>query len=522
MNSTAPFLNSTTASTGADLDIARSPINWAFVPVLVFVTLLAALLSGTTLGIMSLDVTYLRVLTESGTAGERRRAAAILRCPDGSQSLGFVDAVLITAVAVGSLILVLALINSYIPAIRNATLPHTKDFLTPAIISNLYGAFFIDIVGQLIIPPRILKVAFRVMPLIYPIMGIMAIPSFLPAMGMRLGQRWSSARRAEEGILPNRSLWTFIKYHEEGENYGGRLWKETSQCMRGALELQEKYAEDAITAWSDVKKIRLSDPVTPEFVDRLKTWACSGVIVVDDVQNTPDGEALERAVGFLHLRELLAVTDRYDELPLVSNLNLYPIVIIPEDYPLPDLLNIFFNGKSRIAVVVPSRRKKPAPPIQHNLFPIYGPHEVGRNNDQTHEYRELVGREVEWTDELLELAKSRPSAERRRFAVTNTSHQEPLGIITADDLINLLVMENGRDEVGYYRGDALRPAASMWGPDVLHNIRTMPAKRRRGLSMMARGGAAGISPGGVPAAFAAGRLGAAGRAGVAIGAGHMG
>ncbi len=219
-----------------------------------------------------------------------------------SHTMNFVDAVLIVAIIVGSMICAMTLVNSYIPVIRNATLPHTKDYISPAIISNLYAAFFIDILGQLLIPPRILKVAFHAMPLIYPLMGIFAIPAILPTMAIRCGRKWFGGRRAEEGILPNRSLWTFIKYHEEDENYGGRLWKETSECMRGALELQEKYAEDAMTAWADIKKIRLSDPVTPEFTERIKASACSRIIVVENVRSTPDGEAHERVVGFLHIK----------------------------------------------------------------------------------------------------------------------------------------------------------------------------------------------------------------------------
>ncbi len=173
-----------------------------------------------------------------------------------------------------------------------------------------------------------------------------------------------------------------------------------------------------------------------------------------------------------------------------------------------------------IAVVVPSRRQKLPGPIKNNLFPIYGPHQVGRSNEHQHEYRALVGREIEWTDELLESMQSSPYKQCRRFALTDIPHRKPIGIITADDIINTLVMESGRDEAGYYKGDKPKPAASMWGLDVLHEIKTMPAKKRRGLSkaVLAGAGGGGMGPaGGVAGAFAAGRLGAAGRAGVAIG-----
>ena len=79
MNATAPWINTTTITTTSKQGKPTPIVNWGFAPLLIGATLLAALLSGTTLGIMSLDLTYLRVLSESGTTGERRRATAILR-----------------------------------------------------------------------------------------------------------------------------------------------------------------------------------------------------------------------------------------------------------------------------------------------------------------------------------------------------------------------------------------------------------------------------------------------------------
>ncbi|KAI9778223.1 MAG: hypothetical protein M1835_004983 [Candelina submexicana] len=386
-------------------------IAWSSLLLLVATTMGAALLSGTTLGIMSLDLTYLRVMKSSGTRGQRRYAQAILRVRQYPNWL------------LCSLILVSALLNSWIPIIRNNALPHTRDFLSPNIISNLYGAFFIDMVGQLLVRQRSLKIAFRVMPLIFPIMGIMAIPSFLPSVAMKYWQKWFSAGAAEDGILSNNSLWTFIRHHEEDANFGGMLWEETSLYMRGALELQGKYARDAMTAWAHVKKIRLGESVTSEFVGRVKAWACSPIIVVANVQHTSNGEAPQRVMGYLHIRELLGVNERYDWPPFVKNLDLRPIVMIPEDYPLPYLLKLFL-GKPRdsIAIVVHSHRKK-----------------LGPNQAMTSSYRAILAREVERTDELLGYMKNRHPRERRRPALTDAPYREPLGIITAIDVTRMLV-----------------------------------------------------------------------------------
>jgi metal transporter CNNM len=144
------------------------------------------------------------------------------------------------------------------------------------------------------------------------------------------------SQKDEYGVFNNDDLGCLIKYHERSEKNGGKLGRDASRIMLGALNLdsknvggeirtvprpssdeKERDAEKAdlvvvqgmIVQWHMVKTIDINEKVDKEFIKKVRMWSYSRIPVIGESQEGENKEAAElsgwngrKIFGFLHIK----------------------------------------------------------------------------------------------------------------------------------------------------------------------------------------------------------------------------
>lgn len=283
--------------------------------------LFAGLMSGLTLGLMSLSLVDLEVLAKSGTPKDRKYAEKILPVVK-RQHLLLCTLLICNAAAMEALPIFLdSLITAWGAILISVTLILLFGEIIPQSVCTRHGLA----IGAKVSPVvRVLVVI--CFPVAYPISKL---------LDYLLGHEHVALfRRAE--------LKTLVNFHGNEAGKGGELTHDETTIIAGALELSEKTASDAMTPISDTFSIDINAKLDRELMNIILEKGHSRIPVYY--------EQPTNIIGLILVKNLLTVhTD--EELP-VKSVTIRRIPKVAESLPLYDILNEFQKGHSHMAVVV--------------------------------------------------------------------------------------------------------------------------------------------------------------------------
>ncbi|KAF2320745.1 hypothetical protein GH714_030481 [Hevea brasiliensis] len=294
-----------------------------FIDVLIIVLLVmfAGLMSGLTLGLMSMSIVDLEVLAQSGTPKDRKHAAKILPVVK-NQHLLLCTLLICNAAAMEALPIFLDnLVTAWGAILISVTLILVFGEIIPQSVCSRYGLA----IGATVAPfVRVLMwVCF---PVAYPISKLL---DFLLGHG-----HVALFRRAE--------LKTLVNFHGNEAGKGGELTHDETTIIAGALELSEKTVGDAMTPISETFAIDINAKLDKYLMNLVLEKGHSRVPVYH--------EQPTNIIGLILVKNLLTIHPE-DETP-VKNVTIRRIPRVLESLPLYDILNEFQKGHSHMAVVV--------------------------------------------------------------------------------------------------------------------------------------------------------------------------
>ncbi|KAI4317745.1 hypothetical protein L6164_025590 [Bauhinia variegata] len=381
--------------------------------------LFAGIMSGLTLGLMSLGLVDLEILQQSGSPAEKKQAAAILPVVKKQHHL-LVTLLLCNAAAMEALPIYLdKLFNQYVAIILSVTFVLFFGEVIPQAICTRYGlavgANFVRLVQILMI---------ICYPIAYPIGKI---------LDWALGHNEALFRRAQ--------LKALVSIHSQEAGKGGELTHDETTIISGALDLTEKNAEEAMT------------PIESTFslaVNSKLDWEAMGKIIARGHSRVPvySGNP-KNIIGLLLVKSLLTVRPE-TETP-VGAVSIRRIPRVPADMPLYDILNEFQKGSSHMAAVVKTKGKAKTPPIVVK-------HEQNKTNGgDSHLTTPLLQKHHENSESVVvDVEKPlRPASMKTTLAANGPFSEdiedgEVIGIITLEDVFEELLQEEIVDETDEY------------------------------------------------------------------------
>ncbi|KAJ2719288.1 hypothetical protein GGI07_005305 [Coemansia sp. Benny D115] len=411
--------------------------------VCVLLVLIGGLLSGLTLGLMSLDEMNLNILATSGTPMQQLYAKRIQPIRKNGHWL------LVT------LLLGNTIVNETLPIIMHTVLG--GGGVTAVIVSTAAIVLFGEIIPQSICahygltigamfayPVRLLQYALA--PLAYPIALLLDA-----VLGASHGATYKKAQLKELVSMSDSA-------------HGGSLSTDEITIIRGALDLSEKRVANVMTDLRNVFMVDLDMHLDRALLTEILKRGYSRVPVYHTCR--------EHIVGVLLVKSLILL-DPDDAVP-VRDTHIAPVPIVTTDTSLYDILNAFQEGGSHMAVVV-------GMPVPEDSRCALG---IGAS----------LSSETTLVDESAALLSDATTTDHRmlpNYLVAKTQHKDldsyvPIGIITLEDVIEELIQEEIIDETDEFvdirrRIRVVRAAQTM--------LAELPAAKRqisRGLAFSAR------------------------------------
>ncbi|GMN34230.1 hypothetical protein TIFTF001_004576 [Ficus carica] len=421
--------------------------------IIAVLVLFAGLMSGLTLGLMSLSLVDLEVLAKSGTNKDRLHAGALGSCLT-LLALGWYDAPcprrkILPVVRKQHLLLCTLLICN---AAAMEALPIFLDSLVTAWVAILISVTLILLFGE-IIPQAVcsrygLAVGAAVAPFVRVLVCI-CFPVAYPIsklLDYLLGEGHDALfRRAE--------LKTLVDFHGNEAGKGGELSRDETMIIAGALELTEKTASDAMTPISETFAVDINAKLDRKLMKVILEKGHSRVPVYH--------EQPRNIIGLVLVKNLLTIHPD-NEVP-VKRVAIRKIPRVPETMPLYDILNEFQKGHSHMAVVVTQKNdmEKPAATIPDNVRDV----RVDINREaHSHERTLKADRSLKKLKSLSKEAKVNRGSKGKKWSKdfesdflhidedplpTLNEEGEAIGIITLEDVIEELLQEEIYDETDH-------------------------------------------------------------------------
>ncbi|XP_050870514.1 DUF21 domain-containing protein At4g14240 [Lathyrus oleraceus] len=414
----------------ANESIPFGSIKWiVYAGICGFLVLFAGIMSGLTLGLMSLSLVDLEILERSGSHSEKKQAAIILPVVKKQHQL-LVTLLLCNAVAMEALPIYLdKLFNQFLAIILSVTFVLFFGEVIPQAICSRYGLAVGANFAWLV---RILMVVCY--PVSYPVGKV---------LDYLLGHDEALFRRAQ--------LKALVSIHGKEAGKGGELTHDETTIISGALDLTEKTAEEAMT------------PIESTFsldVNSKLDWEAMGKILARGHSRVPvfSGNP-KNVIGLLLVKNLLTVRPE-TETP-VSAVSIRRIPRVPSDMPLYDILNEFQKGSSHMAAVVKAKGKGKETPqiIEEEKFDAKK--SGGRDSQLTTPLlqkqdikSENVVVDIETPSKLPSISKQtglpRSDVTLNSPSSENIDDGEVIGIITLEDVFEELLQEEIVDETDEY------------------------------------------------------------------------
>ncbi|KAL5561641.1 hypothetical protein UlMin_031388 [Ulmus minor] len=423
------------ASTG-DLVLRSDDIEfgnpWWFVyaGVSCLLVLFAGIMSGLTLGLMSLNLVEVEILQRSGTSTEKKQAAAIQPVVQKQHQL-LVTLLLCNACAMEALPITLdKIFHPFVAVLLSVTFVLAFGEVIPQAICSRYG---LAVGANFVWLVRILMIICY--PIAYPIGKI------LDAV---LGHGDALFRRAQ--------LKALVSIHGQEAGKGGELTHDETTIISGALDLTLKTAEEAMTPIESTFSLDVNSKLDWEAIGKILARGHSRVPVYS---GNP-----KNIIGLLLVKSLLTV--RAETETPVSAVSIRRIPRVPADMPLYDILNEFQKGSSHMAAVVKvkGKDKNPKPTFDG------GKHEEYTVTDAKSDLTTpLLAKNDDKTGSIvvdIEKAPRPPLINKQTIqqngvttnGFTNVSEDiedgEVIGIITLEDVFEELLQEEIVDETDVY------------------------------------------------------------------------
>ncbi|KAL3531365.1 hypothetical protein ACH5RR_010687 [Cinchona calisaya] len=395
-----------------------------------FLVLFAGIMSGLTLGLMSLGLVELEILQRSGTPTEKIQAAIILPVVQKQHQL-LVTLLLCNAAAMEALPIYLdKIFHPVVAVVLSVTFVLLFGEIIPQAICSKYGLAVGANFAWLV---RILMII--CFPIAYPIGKI------LDAV---LGHHDALFRRAQ--------LKALVSIHSQEAGKGGELTHDETTIISGALDLTEKTAEEAMTPIESTFSLDVNSKLDWEAIGKILARGHSRVPVY---AGNP-----KNIIGLLLVKSLLTV--RAETETPVSSVSIRRIPRVPADMPLYDILNEFQKGSSHMAAVVRIKGKdsNPQPPGEGEKV---GENKVNRVDSQL--TTPLLHKVDKKSDSILinvDKSLSHMTIDKSPFkqngAMPNSlihlpediEDGEVIGIITLEDVFEELLQEEIVDETDVY------------------------------------------------------------------------
>lgn len=289
--------------------------------VIAFLVLFAGLMSGLTLGLMSLSLVDLEVLTKSGTPKDRKHAEKIMPVVK-NQHLLLCTLLICNSAAMEALPIFLdSVVSAWGAILISVTLILLFGEIIPQSVCSRYGLA----IGASV-TPVVRVLLFICFPIAYPISKLL---DYLLGKG-----HVALFRRAE--------LKTLVNLHGNEAGKGGELTHDETTIIAGALELTEKKVKDVMTPLSHTFSIDINAKMDRELMGMIMDKGHSRVPVY---YGRPTN-----IIGLILVKNLLALNPA-DEVS-VRSVTIRKIPRVHEDMPLYDILNEFQKGHSHMSVVI--------------------------------------------------------------------------------------------------------------------------------------------------------------------------
>ncbi|CDP16907.1 unnamed protein product [Coffea canephora] len=401
--------------------------------VVIILMLFAGLMNGLTLGYMSMNLVDLEVLVKSGASKSRLYARRILSLVKRRHLL------------LCTLLISKAFAVEALPIFLHHLIPETATIL----ISSALILIFSEIIPHSVCSKHGLVAGAAMAPAVHLLVWI-CFPAAYPIsklLDFLLGRgRIALYRRAE--------LKTLVDLHGNQAGKGGDLSHHEVSIIKGALELTEKTAKDAMTPASEIFSVDINAKLDRDLLNLILVKGHSRVPVYHDHPS--------HIIGLILVKNLLTMNPA-EEVP-VKNITIRSIPRVPETMLLVELLNQFQRGLSHMAVVTRPRTgkfEKPAfrPPDNEREIRL---EVLGQSL--------LGGRSFKRSLRMLKTLPGNDNVSRRRNSrsrrwsgeshpeilnisdnplLTVPEEEEVVGIITMEDVIEELLKEDIYDEMDH-------------------------------------------------------------------------
>lgn len=297
----------------------------------VVLVLFAGLMSGLTLGLMSLDAVELEVLKRSGSPTERKHAAAIIPVVHNQHFL-LVTLLLCNAGAMEALPIFLDRLANPVAAV---------------LISVTAVLFFGEIIPQAICSKYGLAIGAYCSWFVRALM-MLCSPLAWPLgklLDLMLGQEHTAMFRRTQ-------LKALVDMHGRHTGLGGNLTLDEVKVISGALDLTHKTAQRAMTPLGKVFMLSTRDVID---LDTMRRVVASGHSRVPVYRN----DNRHDLVGLIMVKELIQYNPR-DAAP-VADLRMRSLPRLDASTPMYDVFKLFRMGGSHMAVLTVPRAQPPAP-----------------------------------------------------------------------------------------------------------------------------------------------------------------
>lgn len=290
-----------------------------YISVSVFLVVFAGLMSGLTLGLMTLDLMDLQILQRGGEEKKSNYAAKIIPLIK-RHHLTLVTLLLANAAAM-------------------ETLPIFLDKLTTPLIAIILSVTAVLLFGEII--PQALCARYGIaigarMAWLVKLLIILTLPVTWPISKLLdwfLGHEHRLYRRKE--------LKELVTIHGDS-SVGGELTMDECTIIKGALDLKEKTVENVIIHIESVFMLEFNDKLDKATMNKISETGVSRIPIYKDTK--------ENIVGMLLVKSLILVDPEHNVIS-VSQAKIRPLPTVPANMPLYDILNEFQTGKSHMALV---------------------------------------------------------------------------------------------------------------------------------------------------------------------------
>ncbi|KAK2983581.1 hypothetical protein RJ640_023115 [Escallonia rubra] len=426
------------------------PMFWTYLAICVALVAFAGLMSGLTLGLMSLSLVDLEVISKAGQPRDRENAGwcvvfsfaqtfileafnaifcfsvtEILLVAEKilpivkNQHLLLCTLLICNAMAMEALpIFVDSLLSEWCSILLSVTLILAFGEIIPQAVCSRYG---LSVGAKLSGFVRLLVIVF--FPLSYPISKL---------LDLLLGKGHSALlRRAELKML--------VDMHGNEAGKGGELTHDETTIISGALDLTQKTAKDAMTPMSEVFSLDLNAKLTDETISLLMSKGHSRVPVYSGKPTN--------IIGVVLVKNLIKCRAE-DETP-VRDLTIRRIPRVHDCSPLYDILNQFQKGHSHMAVVVNIKRQQPkSATAKHDLVKINPTTNSTQIQAEEKGIKLACGHNKNMHRDASPVASSHTEIQSPALAGTikkelteslSNSDEEIIGIITMEDVLEELL-----------------------------------------------------------------------------------